>query len=230
MLLDRLRDTPQRALAALLLFYAAAAAAQTSADLGLVSSYAVRGAVFSASPAVQLRIDHDTQDGWYAGAFATPVTVGQRRQGQLMFYGGRAGRLSSTLSWDAGVTRTVFLRDGEWNYHEFYAGLTLRRATARIFYSPDYYTQGRTMYLDLSGAYGLADHLRLAAHAGVLHRIGVAPHAYGYEPARDRADGRVALVADVGDVTLQLGWQDVWRAPAGMHRARGAVASIDRHF
>jgi uncharacterized protein (TIGR02001 family) len=95
------------------------AVAQTSADLTLVSEYSVRGISLGAHPALQLRVDHDAAGGWYAGAFASPVTLYGRAQGQLIVYGGRALPLTSGLSWDAGISRTSFLREGRYDYHEF---------------------------------------------------------------------------------------------------------------
>jgi len=147
----------------------------------------------------------------------------------LIAYGGRAQRLTSTLSWDAGVTRSSFLRDGGRNYHEFYAGLALQRASARLFYSPAYYGEGRSLYLDLSGGYPLGDRLRLTAHAGLLHPMG------GYEGAvgtiGNSADARIALVADVGDCTLQAGVQTRWRGYLSeFPRASAFTASLGVHF
>jgi len=179
------------------------ARAQTSGDLTLVSEYAGRGIALHTRPALQLRIEHDTDAGWYGGVFASPVTLEDRKQGQVSVYAGRAQRLASSLSWDAGVTRNTYSRDGRWNYHEFYAGLALQRLSARLFYSPAYYGEGSSLYLDLSGAYPLTDALRLAAHVGLLHPLG----RYDDVAARDSADLRIALVMDVGDATVQAGWQ-----------------------
>lgn len=202
------------------------ARAQTSGDLTLVSEYAGRGVALYTRPALQLRVEHDTAAGWYGGAFASPVTLDNRTQGQLTAYAGRARRLTSTLSWDAGVTRNSYLRDKRRNYHEFYAGVALQRASVRMFYSPAYYGEGRSVYLDLSGAYPLTDTVRLAAHVGVLH-----PFAYDGVAAKDSADVRIALVTDVGDVTLQAGWQARWRTYLpDFPKPRAFTASASYHF
>ena len=181
---------------------AGTARAQTSFDMPAVSEYAARGAALGSGPALQLRVEHDAESGWYVGAFASPATIEGRRQGQLIAYTGRAQRLTSTLSWDAGVTRTAFTRDGgEANYHEFYAGLALQRGTVRLFYSHAYYGEGRTAYLDVNAAYPLTERLHLALHAGLLHPFGAYPGAAG------GSDARIALGANVGDVSLEAGWQ-----------------------
>lgn len=212
---------------AALLLPTRAALAQTSADLTLVSEYAGRGVALHPHPALQLRVEHDTGAGWYGGLFASPVTLEQRAQGQLTAYAGRAHRVNAAWSWDAGVTRNTYSRDGRWNYHEFYAGLALQRASARLFYSPAYYGEGRSLYLDLSGAYPLSDTLRLAAHLGLFHPFG----AYDGIRARNGGDVRIALVTDVGDVTLQAGWQARWHTYLpSFPRPRAFTASASWHF
>ena len=190
-----------------------------------MSEFAARGVALDSHPVLQLRVEHDTADGWYGGAFASPVALDDKRQGQLTAYGGRARRLSSTLSWDAGVTGTAYLRDTRFNYHEFYAGLAIDRASARLFYSPAYYGDERSLYLDLNGAHPFTDHLSLATHAGLLHLIG--------EP-RDTGrliDLRLALVLDAGDYNLQAGWQLKGNGYLpGTRRARALTVSVSRRF
>jgi uncharacterized protein (TIGR02001 family) len=200
--------------------------AQTSGNLQLVSEYAVRGISLSAGhPAVQLRIDHDIEDGWYAGGFASPATLGGRSQAQLIFYGGRAGRLASGLSWDAGISRTAFLRDRGYDYTEFHAGLALDRASVRLFLSPAYYGEERTAYLDLNAFHPLDDRLRLTFHAGVLHTFGA------YAGPRDRTDLRIGLASTFGDCTVQVGWQALLRAEhGGPPRARALTGSAGIRF
>lgn len=189
----------------LLLCSAGAAQCQTSANLALVSAYTGRGIALDPHPALQLRVEHDLDAGWYAGGFASPTRLDGRSQEQLVAYGGRAQRITSTLSWDAGVSRSTFLRGAAFSYSEFYAGLTLGRSSARLFYSPAYYGEGRTVYLDLSTAYPLGERVSLALHAGLLHPFG----AY-HDEARDAGDVRIALATTVGAVRLQAGWQGKW--------------------
>jgi uncharacterized protein (TIGR02001 family) len=205
---------------------AGTARAQTSADLTLVSEYAARGIALDTRPAMQLRVEHDSDSGWYGGAFASPVRLVGRAQGQFTVYGGLARRLTSMLSWDAGVTRNSFLRDGSWNFHEFYAGLATQRASARLFYSPSYYGEGRSLYLDLSGARPLGDNLRLTGHVGLLR-----PFGNYAEATRSGGDVRIALAGDVGDFTLQAGWQTRWHAYlTELPRARAITAGASLHF
>lgn len=224
--LDRRHDDLTSTLtAALLLCLAGTARCQTSADLTLVSEYAARGVALDTRPALQLRVEHETDGGWYGGAFASPVKLYGRAQGELVAYAGRAQRLTPTLSWDAGVTHTSFQRADD-AYTEWYAGVALERASARLFYSPAYYGGGRTLYLDTSATEPLGDRLRLAAHAGLLH-----PFGGDERRMRDGADVRLALVATAGDWSLQAGVQVQWHAYlAGTARAHALTAGASLHF
>jgi uncharacterized protein (TIGR02001 family) len=203
------------------------ALAQTSADLSVVSEYTVRGVSLGRNPAVQLRVDHDFDGGWYAGTFASPIDLYGRGQGLLILYGGRALPLTTRLSWDAGVTRTIYLRNHEVDYHEFYAGLTYDRVNARVSYSPAYYGGGRTVYLDLNGGIPLGERAALALHAGLLHPLDTDYHWSD----RDRADLRATLAYDTGDWRLQAGWQAlVHGAGNGLPRARALFAGASLRF
>jgi uncharacterized protein (TIGR02001 family) len=199
---------------------------QTSANLTLVSAYTARGIALDTRPALQLRVEHDAADGWYAGAFAAPVRLDGEGQGQLIAYGGRAQRLTSTLTLDAGVSRSTFLRDRAYDYSEFYAGLAQGRSSARLFYSPAYYGAGQSLYLDLSSAYPLGERVSLAVHAGLLHPFGEYRGA-----ARDGADLRLALATDVGEVRIEAGLQAKWHPylPAAAP-ARALTASASLNF
>jgi uncharacterized protein (TIGR02001 family) len=206
------------------------ACAQTSGSLTLVSEYAVRGISLGAGrPALQLRVDHDAPGGWYAGGFVSPATLalpgGNREQAELIVYGGRAERLPSGLSWDAGISRASFTRDSRYSYTEFHAGLALDQASVRLFLSPAYYGDERTAYLDLNAFHPLDDQLRLTFHAGALH-------IFGYSGKDgNRADLRVGLAATLGDCSLQLGLQTVLGGPdEGPPRARALVASAGIRF
>jgi uncharacterized protein (TIGR02001 family) len=200
------------------------ALAQTSGNLTLVSEYAVRGISLGAGhPALQLRVDHDAADGWYVGGFLSPATLGDGRQTEAIVYGGRAARLPSGLSWDAGISRASFSRDHEYDYHEFHAGLALDRASARLFLSPAYYGADRSAYLDLNAFHPLDERLRLTFHAGLLHIFG--------DKSDTHADLRVGLAATLGDCTLQLGWQTLLReAGKGPPRARALTGSAGIRF
>lgn len=186
-----------------------------------MTEYAARGMALDRHAAVQLRVEHDFDSGWYGGAFASPVTLAGQRQAQLTAYAGRARRLSSTLSWDAGVTSTAYLRESSFNYHELYVGLAVDRGSARLFYSPAYYGEERSVYLDLNGGYPLTENVSVSLHGGLL------------KPAGEERliDLRLALSTDVGAFNVQAGWQIKGQAYlAGSSRARALTASVSRRF
>jgi len=205
MYLDCRQFSSPLALSATLLAIAAPAHSQTSFDLTLASHYAARGASLSNGPVVQLRAEHDAQSagfaGWYAGGFTSPAMIEGTTQAQFTAYAGRAQRITSTLSWDVGATRTAYLRTGDANYHEFYAGLAIQRGSVRLFYSPAYYGEGRNAYLDLNGGYPISDTVHVSLHAGLLHPFGDYPGAAG------GFDARIALGTSVDRFSVEAGWQ-----------------------
>lgn len=211
----------------LFLLPGAGARAQTSASVSLLSEYDLRGLSLSnGHPVAQIRVEHEAAQGWYLGGFGSPVDLdASRATGLLIAYGGYAQQLASGLSWDAGISDYVFLRDARYNYREAWVGLALARASMRLSVSPAWYGGPSTAYLELNGAQPLDDRLRLVVHAGLLHTFG----SYEVE-ARNRIDLRVALAADVGDFTLQLGLQARQRDPFGLRRSRALSASASYRF
>lgn len=204
------------------------ALAQTAATFSFVSEYSLRGLSLSSGQAVpQLRIDQDSSDGWYWGAFGSRVALRASPASALAIaYGGYARRLPSGLGWDAGVSRVVFLRDGRNNYLEVYAGISSDRASARLSLSPDYYGEGRTAYAEVNGDWPLGERWRLTGHAGLLHWL----QAYG-GAARNRIDLRAGLAAEIGDLSLEIGLQARQRDPGlGASRARALFASASLGF
>lgn len=202
--------------------------AQTGFTAGVVSEYSLRGLSLSAGRAVpQLRIDHDTQHGWYGGVFASRVVLrNSRADAGVVGYGGYARSLASGLAWDAGFSRTVFPRDGRYNYTEVHAGISAEHAGVRLFLSSGFYGRDRSAYVELNGAQPLGERLRLTGRAGLLRRFGTERGV-----PRERIDLRVALAADIGDASVELGLQARQRDPAiRTPRARALFASASIGF
>lgn len=205
------------------------AQAQTSANLSLVSDYAVRGLSLSdGRPAAQLRVGYDSPSGWYAGGFVSSVHPAYSpAQAQLIAYGGYARRTASGMSWDVGASRTSFVHDARYDYHELHAGLALERGNLRANYSPDYYGAGRGVYLEWNGVHPLGERWGLVGHAGVLRRI----EAYGHDGGPARIDLRLGLAHDAGPCTMQLAWVARQRDRlAAAPRARALTASVSFAF
>lgn len=202
------------------------ALSQTSASLTVASSYDARGVVLSSQPVVQLRIEQDIDGGWYAGGFASPVMLGGGPQAELIVYAGKAAQLPSGLSWDAGLSRTSFLRDTGYSYSELYVGVVLDRASARIFLSPDYYGNGRSAYLDLNAFHPLGDKFRLIAHAGLRHTF----PAYRYG-ASDHLDLRFGLAVDLGRWSAQASVGSLQKAYGDeLKRTKQFALSASLHY
>lgn len=227
-MLLRRQEKHRLTLALALLCSCGAVHSQTSANLTLLSSYTGRGIVLNPDPTLQLRVARDTADGWYAGGFVSPVRLDGRRQAQLTAYGGRARQVTSTLTLDAGVSHSTYSGDERLRYSEAYAGLMAGRYSARLFYSPHYYGEGRTVYLDLNTAYPLGDRLSLAFHAGLLHLFD--KHE---DEERRSGDLRVSLSTEVGDYRLQAGWQARWHPyllGTTSTRTRALTVGASRYF
>lgn len=204
---------------------ASPARAQLSGSAALVSDYGVRGMTLSRGrPEPQLRLDYDASAGWYGGAFASGVALPDSdARLQLLGYGGYARRLPSGLTWEAGLLNASFPGDTEYRYHEFYAGLTRGGIGARLYYSPAYYGQGKTVYAELNGAWPLQGRLTLSGHVGLLH-----PFGDGGIEARHRIDARLALGVDLGRLNLQFAV--VAATPAGHEAARKVAVGATLGF
>jgi uncharacterized protein (TIGR02001 family) len=201
--------------------------AQASASATLASENSYRGVSLSRGrPAPQLRIDYDSGSGWYAGAFASRVSLADSdANAQLVVYGGYAQRLSSGLAWEAGALDTSFLPGQQYRYHEFYVGLARDRVGARLYFSPSYYGGDKTLYAEVNSSYPLRDKLVLTAHAGLLHPLGEPD-----EQARNRLDLRVGLGFELGGFKLQLSVLASAPRPRKPDAARAVALSASRAF
>jgi uncharacterized protein (TIGR02001 family) len=214
-------------LLAALVLAMAPARAQLGASVALLSDYSVRGMSLSKGhPVPQLRLDYDAKGGWYAGALASGAALADSdARLQLLAYGGYAHQFATGLSWEAGALDSSFVRGNEYRYHEFYAGLAREGLSARIYYSPAYYGEGKTLYSELNGAWPLREHLTLTGHVGLLH-----PFGDGGDEARHRIDLRLGLGMDVGGINLQVAL--VAASPAGERQeaARRLALSASHAF
>jgi uncharacterized protein (TIGR02001 family) len=180
------------------------AGAQARLDAALVatlaSEHVVRGMSLSqARAAPQLRLDLDA-GAWYAGALLSRARYAYTdAQGQVLAYAGYASRLPSGLSWEAGALRARLVGSSAYGYHELYAGLAGERLGGRVYYSPSYYGDARTIYAELNGNAPLRDGLALVAHFGLLHPLGSAE-----DEARRRIDLRLGLSFERGNWNVQL--------------------------
>lgn len=181
-----------------------AALAQLSGSVAVLSDYRWRGLSLSDNRATpQLTLNYDSDAGWYAGAMASHARLQETGTAQLVAYGGYARRLAGGAGWEAGATQTIFTRTGSDNYAEAYAGVSGEQVSARLYYSPRYFGRAaHTLYAEANGFLRLGATLRLVGHAGLLRALGGADQIG--MPSGHRADFRLGLAAQVGDIDLQL--------------------------
>ena len=214
MSLPALRRTLRRMLALLLLLLplalllpGGAALAQISGSATLVSDYRYRGISLSDGKAqAQFNLDYASRQGWYAGLFASGVALPGAGAGQqLTAYTGYARRSLAGLSWECGLSDSVFRSLPTYNYGEAFLGIASEHVNARLFYAPNYFGERKgTLYGELNGSYLLAGPVHLLAHAGLLHSI--ARQAASALAPQSRRDVRLGLSVDGADWKLQLAW------------------------
>ena len=192
---------------AILLLPAGAALAQISGSATLVSDYRYRGISLSDGKAqAQFNLDYASRQGWYAGLFASGVALQGAGAGrQLTAYAGYARRWLADLSWECGLTDSVFRSLPSYNYGEVFLGMASERVNARLYYAPNYFGERKgTLYGEINGSYPLTGPLRLLAHAGLLQSI--AGQAASALAPQSRRDLRIGLSFDRADWQLQLAW------------------------
>jgi uncharacterized protein (TIGR02001 family) len=212
------------------------ATAQVSGSVSAVSNYRYRGVSLSHNdPAAQASVVYDDPQGWYAGAFASTVRIGNptANEAQGIFFAGYAQTLSSGATLEAGVVYTGFTSSPSYAYPEVMAGATYDGINARIHYSANYYGSGAdALYGEINAAHRLYEHVKVVAHGGALWTR--ARSAYG--DSRDTVyDGRVGFSFDYESFALQLSWVGISNANAGygltgVRSRNGPVMSVSWVF
>lgn len=180
-----------------------------------MSDYRFRGISLSAGNAApQIGLGYDNPSGWYAGAFASKVSLREvDSNAQLTAYGGYSRRLESGLGWELGVTRTEFVPTPNYRYSEVFAGLSSDSFNARIYFSPNYFGQSaRSIYAELNGAYPIRERLRLLGHIGYLRTFSDNEYLASY--AATRFDTRVGVGAGIANWEFNLAWVAIERSRA----------------
>ncbi len=195
------------AVALFALLFTVEAHAQVSGSVTLLSDYRFRGVSLSdGRPAVQVALALDRADGWYAGALVSSAKTEQsaRPSAQLSSYAGFAQRFRSDLSWEVGALYTRFTGHEHYAYPEMYLGLASEHFNGRLYYAPDYFGSGSTVYAELNGARMQSEHVYLFGHLGMLRRN---DHETNYrESSHYRFDVRVGVGMTLRAGNLQLGW------------------------
>ncbi|MBV8211157.1 MAG: hypothetical protein JO133_13970 [Burkholderiaceae bacterium] len=195
------------ALALLTALAASGSLAQVSGTASIASDDRFRGVSLThGRPAAQMEVTYDDASGWYAGAFGSNVEFdpADGQQAQISGYGGYALRLQRGWSADAGAAYSTFSKDSDYRYLELHAGVSNEAASARLYYSPNYFGGSiHTLYAELNGSYRISERFRLIGHAGLLQAFsGATDRTGGTHPHADFLAGAEIQIAAL---RLQLG-------------------------
>jgi uncharacterized protein (TIGR02001 family) len=214
-----------------LVLLAGPACAQATGSISVLSDYRYRGVSLSdGRPALQAHLGRDFDFGGYAGVQASTVRLEEWTGDdlQLQPYAGIVRPLGRGWHWEAGVQFTAFLRSGEYDYPEVFAGIGTERAGVRLFYSNEYFGQWPAWYATFDGNHALSPRWRLLGHVGVLHGMG---GDIGY-----RRDWTAGLGLSLRVCELQLAWGGVdadahprYRPP-GYREEGGWVLRLTRNW
>jgi len=189
------------------LFVSADVFAQFSGSASLVSDYRFRGISLSHQrPAAQIALAYDDASGWYGGAFASTVQLGDAtsREVQAVSFVGYAKRDPSGLAWEAGADYSTVTGDQSYGYAEAYVGIAFENVSARLYYAPRYFGQDSdAIYGEINVSYPLLDRVRLIAHGGALWNNSEDRYR---RPDHRVFDGSVGVALALDAINVQLVW------------------------
>jgi uncharacterized protein (TIGR02001 family) len=210
--------------------------AQVSGSVSVVSNYRYRGVSLSQNdPAAQAALVYDDPQGFYAGAFASTVRIGQPTSSEVqgIVFAGYAGTTSSGATFEAGAVYSGFTGATSYAYPELLIGAAYERTSARLHYSPNYYGRGSdAVYGELDVAHRLFDHVQVVAHVGALWINARDVYGNSLDPV---FDGRAGFLFDFDRFNVQVSWVGISDANAGYSLTRvrssnGPVASVSWLF
>jgi uncharacterized protein (TIGR02001 family) len=215
---------------------ASPAAAEIGSALSLFSQADLRGySVSNGHPVAVLDFSYDDSSGLYGALSGTAVASSSDllRPLSLALNGGYARKISSAFTLDLGVTGSLYSHYSKSaqgrSYAEVYAGLSGKRLSSRISFSPHYFLTGKpTLYGELNGNLGVTYGLRFEAHVGMLVPLNGGSAVY-----RRQSDWRLGVARELGRVTVQAAWVGRTRAPqpfgpilSGRRGANALIAGV----
>ena len=133
--------------------------------MSAVSNYRYRGVSLSHNdPAAQAAIVYDDPQGWYAGAFASTVRIGNPTANEVqgIFFAGYARTMPFGATFEAGIVYSGFTGPTSYAYPEVMLGATYDRVNARMHYSANYYGRGAdAFYGEFNAAHRLFEHVQV---------------------------------------------------------------------
>jgi uncharacterized protein (TIGR02001 family) len=224
----------QFAAAAIGLAAGSPAEAQVGSALSIFSQANFRGySVSNRHPVAVLDFSFDDSSGVYGAVSGSAVASSSDllRPLSIEVDGGYARKISPALTLDLGVTGSFYSHYSKAaqgrSYGELYAGLSGKRLSSRISFSPHYFLTGQpALYGELNGNLGTGHGLRFEAHAGTLVSLGGASAVY-----RRQIDWRLGVSRELGPVTLHAAWAGRSRAArpfelSGRHGANAVIVGV----
>lgn len=152
--------------------HAAEGGFSASGNLGVVTDYKFRGISQSdGGAAVQGGVDLDFGNGVYLGTWASQVDFAygaDETDYEQDFYGGYAGEVSDTVSYDVGYIYYAY-HGSDWDedYQEVYGSVSVSDLTLGLAYSDDYWAETGTFYYPYAEySFALPADLSLDLHLG----------------------------------------------------------------
>jgi uncharacterized protein (TIGR02001 family) len=167
--------------AAVFLTASGTAHAGVSSTITIASDYDFRGITQTGlDPAFQGSLDWEGESGLYAGLWGSNIDFGQDGSEdvdpvdlnvEVDFILGYAGSFTENLGYDLGATYYKYPGDDnsgvDFDYLEFYTGLSYKIVSGSVWYSPDYGNSGETAwYSELNAEVPLVWDVGLVLHAG----------------------------------------------------------------
>jgi uncharacterized protein (TIGR02001 family) len=152
--------------------------AQVSARLSLDSDYVLRGvSMTDGQPTMSAALFYDHPSGAYGGVDLTAAAThsGVEALGHVADLG-YAWRGKSGVAWDIGVQESRIGAEDSDNrslhYVEVYAGLTKSDVSVHVYYSPDFGSERKVLYVDVSAAAQPRAGWRVFGHVGASGPLG----------------------------------------------------------
>ena len=130
-----------------------ASAAEVAGNVTLATDYRFRGISQlngKFSPAIQGGFDFATEMGFYVGAWASNVDLGNEGQIETDYYGGFKGTFNEDVGYDIGVLYYGYPKDNvtgtDYDYTELYGSVTFKGVKVGLNYSDDYFAESGKFY------------------------------------------------------------------------------------
>jgi uncharacterized protein (TIGR02001 family) len=149
-----------------------ASAAEVAGNVTLATDYRFRGISQlngELSPAIQGGFDFATEMGFYVGAWASNVNLGNAGQIETDYYGGFKGTFNEDVGYDIGLLYYGYPKDNvtgtDYDYTEVYGSVTFKGVKVGLNYSDDYFAEsGEFFYTYVDYGFDPIENVTLSFH------------------------------------------------------------------